>query len=137
MLRAHGAVEHAWCANRWFQLQWTDDILGKHISLKELILIIVATLVWGELNEVKKSGVMFLIHCNVTFENSIIYCNFGSLYIFNGNLTYNGYTKFENCAKPSHKSASDVDFISQGGGAITSFQLNGSFAGVSSLLNNQ
>ena len=38
----------AWCENRWFQLQWTDEMLGKHISVKELIPVIIATLVWGQ-----------------------------------------------------------------------------------------
>ena len=38
----------AWWKNRWFQLQWTEEMLGKHISVKELIPVIIATLIWGQ-----------------------------------------------------------------------------------------
>ena len=32
---------------RWFQLQWPDSLEDSHISVKELIPIVVATAVWG------------------------------------------------------------------------------------------
>ena len=37
----------AWCTNWWFQLQWSQEMLNKHISVKELIPIIIAAIVWG------------------------------------------------------------------------------------------
>lgn len=37
----------AWCQHHWFYLQWTNDIQCKHITVKELIPILVATLIWG------------------------------------------------------------------------------------------
>ena len=63
-----------------------------------------------------------------TFNN-----NSGSLYIFDSNLTFTGYTRIENYAKQSTAGArSRIE-----GGAITSFQSTVIFTGVSSLSNNQ
>ena len=59
--------------------------------------------------------------------------NSGSLYIFNNNLNFSGYTRLENCAEQSNKTAE----AREEGGAITSFQSTVIFTGVSSLLNNQ
>ena len=59
--------------------------------------------------------------------------NLGSLYIFNGNLNFSGYTRLENCAEPLNKTAE----AREEGGAITSFQSTVIFTGVSSLSNNQ
>lgn len=37
----------AWYGSKWFQLQWPDNMRSKNIAVKELIPIIIATLVWG------------------------------------------------------------------------------------------
>ena len=74
---------------------------------------------------------MFSIHCNIVLETAYF------ITIFYRNLTFNGYTKLENCAEPSHKSASEYENISHEGGTITSFQSIVIFTGVSNLLNNQ
>ena len=37
----------AWCTNSWFQLQWSQETLNKHISVKERISIVIAAIVWG------------------------------------------------------------------------------------------
>jgi predicted outer membrane repeat protein len=59
--------------------------------------------------------------------------NSGSLYIFNSNLTFSGYTRVENSPEPN-KAAPGAR---EEGGAITSIQSTVIFAGVSSLSNNQ
>ena len=57
----------------------------------------------------------------------------GSLYIFNSNLNFSGYTRLENNAEQLNKTAE----AREEGGAITSFQSTVIFTGVSSLSNNQ
>lgn len=37
----------AWYGHKWFQLKWPDNMQSKNIAVKELIPIIIATLVWG------------------------------------------------------------------------------------------
>ena len=82
-------------------------------------------------------GTMFIIECSTHIANSMFDHNLGSLYTFNSNLTFSGYTRFENCAEPSNKTASEDLQIVQEGGAITSFQSNVIFTGAISLSNNQ
>ena len=65
-------------------------------------------------------GTMFIIECSTHIANSMFNHNLGSLYTFNSNLTFSGYTRFENCAEPSNKTASEDLQIVQEGGAITS-----------------
>ena len=60
-------------------------------------------------------------------------CNSGSLYIFNSNLTFSGYTRLENCAEQLNETAG----AREEGGAITSFQSTVIFTGVSILSNNR
>ena len=60
-------------------------------------------------------------------------CNSGSLYIFNSNLTFSGYTRLENCAEQLNEIAG----AREEGGAITSFQSTVIFTGVSILSNNR
>ena len=36
-----------WGVVKWFQFQWEEHMQEKHIAVKELISIIVATLIWG------------------------------------------------------------------------------------------
>ena len=109
----------------------TADDYGGVIHIFGDSLSIIVNSIFG-LNEANNTGVIYSTHCNMVF-----YRNFGSLYTFNGNLTFGGYTNFENCAEPSHKSASGFDNINQEGGAITSFQSTVTFTGVSKLLSNQ
>ena len=77
-------------------------------------------------------GIMFTIESFTHVTDGIFGHNSGSLYIFNSNLTFSGYTRFENCAEPSHKPAGERE-----GGAITSIQSTVIFTGVNSLSNNQ
>ena len=37
----------AFSDNRWFQLQWAGETVSLHITVKELIPIVIATAVWG------------------------------------------------------------------------------------------
>ncbi|MCG8431273.1 MAG: hypothetical protein MJA29_08890, partial [Candidatus Omnitrophica bacterium] len=39
----------AWCDKLWFQLEWDNDTIQKHIAVKELIPILVAAFIWGPL----------------------------------------------------------------------------------------
>ena len=58
--------------------------------------------------------------------------NFGSLYAFSCNITFNGFTKFENSLETSN----NLPFLEEGG-AITSILSSITFAGTSNLINNQ
>ena len=78
-------------------------------------------------------GIMFSLECSTQITESTFHYNSGSLYTFNGNLTFSGQSKFENCVEPSNKASLTL----QEGGALTSFQSTITFSGESSLLNNQ
>ena len=78
-------------------------------------------------------GIIFTIESSTHIANGTFNYNTGSLYIFNSNLTFSGYTRLENCAEQSNKTAE----AREEGGAITSFQSTVIFTGVSSLSNNQ
>ena len=82
-------------------------------------------------------GIMFTIEGSTHISDSIFDYNSGSLYIFNSNLTFSGYTRFESCAEPLNNIATEDTILHQEGGAITSFQSTIIFTGVSSLLNNK
>ena len=79
-------------------------------------------------------GIMFTSQCSMHVADSVFHNNVGSLYIFSGNLTLNGHSRFENCVEPSNKNSS---FALQEGGAVTSFQSTITFNGKTSLLNNK
>lgn len=36
----------SWCKGRWFQLAWVDPVRESHITVKELIPIVVAAAIW-------------------------------------------------------------------------------------------
>ena len=38
----------AYCENDWFQLQWGPESIHLHITIKELIPIVIAATVWGK-----------------------------------------------------------------------------------------
>ena len=78
-------------------------------------------------------GIMFTIDSSTHIANGTFDYNSGSLYSFNSNLTFSGYTRLENCAEQLNKTVE----AREEGGAITSFQSTVIFTGVSSLLNNQ
>ena len=78
-------------------------------------------------------GVMFTLQCSTHITDSTFHYNSGSLYTFNGHLTFSGQSKFENCVEPSNKTSLTL----QEGGALTSFQSTITFRGETSLLNNQ
>lgn len=82
-------------------------------------------------------GIMYTIECSVVFINSTFEHNLGSLYTFNSNLSFGGYTILRNCAEPSNKTSSEILAISREGGAITSLQSTVTFTGETSLLSNQ
>ena len=83
-------------------------------------------------------GIMFTIECSTNITESTFAHNLGSLYIFNGNLTLSGHTRFENCTEPSNKMAIEDIYTRarQEGGAITSFLSTMFFTGVINLSNN-
>ena len=74
---------------------------------------------------------MFIIECSTHIASSTFDHNLGSLYTFNSNLTFSGYTRFENCAEPSNKTATKDTLTIQEGGSVTSFQSTVIFTGVS------
>ena len=78
-------------------------------------------------------GIMFTHQCSTHITDSTFHYNSGSLYTFDGNLTFSGKSKFENCVEPSNKTLLTL----QEGGALTSFQSTITIRGDSSLLNNQ
>ena len=78
-------------------------------------------------------GIIYTTESSTHIANGTFDYNSGSLYIFNSNLTFSGYTGLENCAEQSNKTAG----AREEGGAITSFQSTVIFTGVSSLSNNQ
>ena len=78
-------------------------------------------------------GIMLTIDCSTHITDSTFNHNLGSLYVFNSNLTFSGYTSFENGAEPSNEIAS----AREEGGAITSFQSTVIFAGVINLSKNE
>ena len=81
-------------------------------------------------------GIMFTVQCSTDIAHSTFHNSFGSLYTFNGNLTFTGQSKFENCVESSNKTAATV-FALQEGGAITSFHSIVYFNGKINLVNNQ
>ena len=84
---------------------------------------------------INNSGGGFIVcfQCSTHIVNSEFDHNSGSLYIFNGNLTFSGYTVFENSAEPSKKENS---LLQERGGAVTSFLSTVTFTGESILSNN-
>ena len=78
-------------------------------------------------------GIMFTTHCSARITDSTFNSNTGSLYIFNGNFTFSGYSKFKNCVERLNKTR----FTRVEGGALTSVQSTVVFNGETSLLNNQ
>ena len=71
---------------------------------------------------------MFTIECFMHIADGTFDHNSGSLYVFNTNLTFSGYTKFENCDEPLNKTAG----AQEEGGAVTSFQSTVIFTGKNS-----
>ena len=78
-------------------------------------------------------GIMLTVDCSTHITDSTFNHNLGSLYVYNSNLTFSGYTSFENGAEPSNKIANVIEE----GGAITSFQSTVIFLGVSNLSKNE
>ena len=78
-------------------------------------------------------GIMFTIDCSTHITDSTFHYNSGSLYTYNGDLTFSGQSKLENCVEPSNKTS----LTPQEGGALTSFQSTITFNGETYLLNNQ
>ena len=82
-------------------------------------------------------GIMFTIECSTHITESTFDNNFGSLYIFNSNLTISGRSSgFEHCSEPLKTPMVLIQTL-QEGGAITSFRGTLTFTGVSELSNNQ
>ena len=78
-------------------------------------------------------GIMFILQCSIHIIDSTFHYNSGSLYTYNGDLTFSGKSKFENCFEPSNKTSLTL----KEGGALTSYQSTITFKGETSLLNNQ
>jgi len=58
----------AWHNQKWFQLAWDERTSNMHIAIKELIPIMIATLVWGQL----WSGGRVIAHCDNTAVVSVL-----------------------------------------------------------------
>ena len=79
-------------------------------------------------------GIVFTIESSTYIANGTFDYNSGSLYSFNSNLIFSGYTRLENCAEQlSNKTAK----AREEGGVITSVQSTVIVTGVSRLSNNQ
>ena len=79
-------------------------------------------------------GVMVIFGGSSHIVNGTFDHNLGSLYTFSSNLTFSGYTRFENCMEPRKN---EGVLTRQEGGAITSYQSSVLITGVSAFLNNQ
>ena len=78
-------------------------------------------------------GIIFTVESSTHVTDSTFHYNTGSLYTFNGKLTFSGQSKFENSFEPSNKTSLTL----REGGALTCFQSTVIFNGDISLLNNQ
>ena len=63
-------------------------------------------------------GIMFTAESSTHITNGTFDYNSGSLYIFDSNLSFTGYTRIENYAEPLNETSG----AREEGGAITSFQ---------------
>ena len=79
-------------------------------------------------------GIMFLLGGSIDFTNCTFENNSGSLYVYNINITFRGYTHFESNIEPNK---TENVATRQEGGAITAYQSNVLFTKKTSLLNNQ
>ena len=79
-------------------------------------------------------GIMFTLECRVHLFNNTFEHNSGSLYSFNSNVIFSGYTLFDSCVEPL---AAGSARTRQEGGAITSFQSTVTFNGMCTLSRNQ
>ena len=81
-------------------------------------------------------GIIFTVESSTHITDSTFHYNSGSLYTLNGNLTFTGQSKFDNCFEPSNKTSLTGLTVKEGG-ALTSVQSTVIFNGETSLLNNQ
>ena len=81
-------------------------------------------------------GIVVTTECSTYITNGAFDYNLGSLYVFNSNFNFSGYTRFENCTESLSGTANDIEACPEGG-AITSFQFTVIFTGVCTLSNNQ
>ena len=58
----------AWCQQRWFQQQWVEFIQKKHIAVKELLPVIIASLIWGP----QLAGIRILSNCDNSAVVSVL-----------------------------------------------------------------
>ena len=82
-------------------------------------------------------GAMLVSGSSLKINNSRFDHNIGSLFSFNSNLTFTGFTKFDHCVELPIENFSENVLYREQGGAITSFQSNLFFTGVSILSNNE
>ena len=79
--------------------------------------------------------IIFASGCSTNIANSIFKYNSGSLYVFDGNLTFTGQSKFVDFVEPSNKTI--YGHTDQEGGAITSFKSSVILRGENTFLNNR
>ena len=53
-------------------------------------------------------GTLYTIDCSIHVTDCSFDHNLGSLYIFNSNLTFSGYTKLENCMESLNKQIKEM-----------------------------
>ena len=82
-------------------------------------------------------GVLYTSNCSTHIVDCIFSENSGSLYVFDSNLTTSGYTLMKDGKEPPKRISTVTPFISDEGGAITSFQSTLTFTGITFLLRNQ
>ena len=81
-------------------------------------------------------GILFIRQCSTHIANAIFDYNTGSIYAFNGNLTFGGHSKFGTSTEPL---IAEDESTGQEGGVITSFQSTVIFAreSITHFSNNQ
>ena len=84
-------------------------------------------------------GIMSIVESITYIADGIFDNNLGSLYVFSSNITFSGYTRFQNGEEPLNKMSTENVFTEPRpeGGAVTSLLSTVIFAGVNSLSSNQ
>ena len=88
-------------------------------------------------NTAKYMGTITTVGSSIIVINCTFEYNIGSLFALSANITFHGYSKFENCRGQTSEIHNQIRELPAEGGAITIYQSNLLFTGVIRLLSNQ